>query len=412
MSCSRLSHRLGCCLAGILAIAGCAGDTPDGDANGSLGMQLNELMDEFIIDGEFEVQPYVLPDGQGYRHIASTISEARSELIIFGGLGNGGPRPPTPMNENVYTLDLTKSSAEQEWEERNSDDVVSAPWFTSTRGFIEINDQYYLACDDSDENSVYAFDPETYEFEHLSTSSLDPESNAGDCCAVGITILNSRDHNQNKEERIYILGGRNDFQNPTSEVRYYSITFDKWERAEDLNVGRSHLGCVSAERKGVPLIYAIAGGNSPEGTALRSIEIYDVIKDEWTLYDDYFPEGRGRTRVGVQNIDDKYLLLVGGDSTCAGGGPNLCASDQPVTWVDLVDIKNNNRLISDEDLIPQLKFPRQTPATSLRKRKGNNQQPKYELYVVGGRTRGEEGLDVLTSTEVLSFHRIQVQNLH
>ena len=366
----------------------------------------------FIIDGEFEIQPYELPNGQGYRHTSAIINEARRELILFGGIGNGPPRPPTPINEYVNTLDLTKPSSQQDWQERNRDDVIPAPWFTSTRGLIELNNNFYLACDDSDHNAVYTFNPNTYEFQFLSESPLEPQFNAGDCCAVGITIPNSRNHIQNKEERIYMLAGRNDFQNPVSDVRYYSITFREWGRAENLNIGRSHLGCASVERKGEPLIYAIGGGNSPEGKALRSIEIYNVIKDKWTLYDDYLPEDGGRTRLGVQNIDNKYLLLIGGDSTCAGGGSvNNCAPDQPMMNLDIIDIKRNNRFISDEYLIPQLQFGRATPATSLRKRKGNNQQDKYVLYVIGGRTRGEEGLDVLATTEVLSFDRIKVRNI-
>ncbi len=378
---------------------------------------------EPVIDGAFEIQPYEMPNGQGYRHMTSAINEQAKELILFGGLV--GSPSSGPYNFNVYTLDLTKSPSEQQWEQRSTESVVLSPWFTSTRGFIELNNNYYLACDDSDQNAIYTFNPDTYKFELLSTSTLPPEVNGGDCCAVGVTITNSRDHNQNKEERIYILGGRNEYyfapgnQSPLPNVRYYSITHGEWGQAQDLNVGRSHLGCVSVEQKGEPLIYAIGGGDQQTGEALRSMEVYNVIQDEWTLYDDYFPEGKGRTRLGVKNIDDKYLLLIGGDSTCAGGGsPNNCAPDQPVTWVDMVDIKNDNRLISGDGVIPQLQLPRQTPATSLREIKGKNrkgksdhQKDKSVLYVVGGRTRNEAGLDVLPTTEVLSFDRINVENL-
>ena len=88
-----------------------------------------------IIDGEFEIQPYLLPNGQGYRHLTSMINEANSELILFGGLGDGPPSPPTPINHKVYTLDLDEAPSQQEWEERSTDNVVAAPWFTSTRGF-------------------------------------------------------------------------------------------------------------------------------------------------------------------------------------------------------------------------------------------------------------------------------------
>jgi hypothetical protein len=229
------------------------------------------------IDGEFEIQPYELP--LGWRHVTSMIYE--DELVLFGGLGAGPPSPPTPMNHTVFTLDLKKAPWEQEWEERNTDDVVERPWFTSTRGFIQIKDNRYLACDDSAQDTVYAFDTVTYSFRLLSESPLGFP--AEDCCAVGVNVRG--------EERVYILGGRSsesDVDPPVPEARYYSITHDRWERVADMNVGRSHLGCATVERTGKSLIYAISGGRSNEGTTLRSIEVYDVHDDEWTLYDDSF----------------------------------------------------------------------------------------------------------------------------
>jgi hypothetical protein len=96
-----------------------------------------------VIDGEFEIQPYELP--RGWRHVTSTITEDNDELVLFGGLGAGPPSPPTPMNHTVFTLDLEKAPSEQEWRERNTDDVVEEPWFTSTRGFVQIEDNRYLA---------------------------------------------------------------------------------------------------------------------------------------------------------------------------------------------------------------------------------------------------------------------------
>ena len=63
-------------------------------------------------------------------------------------------------------------------------------------------------------------------------------------------------------------------------------------------------------------------------------------------------------------------------------------------------------------VIPQLNSPRQTPATSLKKSSGDNQEDKFVLHVVGGQTVDpqdeEDGTDVLTTTEVLSFDRIKV----
>lgn len=375
-----------------------------------------------IIDGEFEVQEFLLPpdefrgDQEGYRHMSAIINEESQELILFGGIAEIVSGWPPPTNRHVYTLDLTVPPDEQEWEYRNTDADVNMPWFTSARGFIEINNNYYLTCTDANEDTVYTFDPNTYEFELLSTSDKDEEFQASDCCAVGVTMSNSREGQENKEERIYIMGGRNDFMSPIPYVRYYSITYDMWEQVEDLNVARSHSGCATVEQNGEPLIYVIAGGKSvpdPDETEVyRSIEIYDVIKDEWTLYDDYFPEGEGRTRFGaVQNIHDKYLLLIGGDATCAGGWGVGCPADEPTTWVDIIDIKRNNTLISDDNLIPQLNIPRQTPATILGRMKGNNLQDKYILYVIGGRSFNGGGYSTLGSTEVLSFDGINVQNI-
>jgi hypothetical protein len=109
-------------------------------------------------------------------------------------------------------------------------------------------------------------------------------------------------------------------------VRYYSITHDRWERVADMNVGRSHLGCATVEQAGKSLIYAISGGGDPgQGNTLRSIEVYDVHDDEWTLYDNFLPEGGGRTRLGVQNVDNRYLLLIGGMRVAPAAAPATSA---------------------------------------------------------------------------------------
>jgi hypothetical protein len=364
-----------------------------------------------VIEGEFKIQPYELPDG--WRHLTSMINEARKELILFGGLGDGPPSPPTPMNHKAYTLDLTKPPSEQVWEERSTDDVIPEPWFTTTRGFVQFGDRSYLACDDSEVNGVYEFDADRYTFELLSESDLEPLFKTSDCCAVGVTLRSSRGHGE-KEERIYFVGGGNEFASPLPYVRYYSITHDKWERVADLNVKRRHAGCASVKRRGKPLIYAIAGGDETTGEALRSMEVYDVLNDKWTLHEDFLPEGGGRTRMSVQGVDDRFLLVIGGDANCATGGPgNLCQPARPLTTVDIIDIRSGNKLISSEEhQIPQLKEPRQTPATSLWKKSGHGGEDEYVLHVVGGQTVDpqdeEDGTDVLATTEVLKFDRIKI----
>jgi hypothetical protein len=441
-----------------------AGDDSGGEGGATAAFSEDDLDSHPIIDGEFKIQPYLLPNSQGYRHLTSMISEANHELVLFGGLGDGPPSPPTPMNHKVYTLDLDKAPSEQEWEERSTDDVIPEPWFTTTRGFIQfgdraggsftvsdsnsansvnnfldnagniavgnnsvinnsfngvnnvinnsfnsvINNSTYLACDDSEVNGVYTFDPVTYAFELVSESTLDPQFKTSDCCAVGVTLKNRGGHGE-EEERIYLIGGGNDFASPLPYVRYYSITHDRWERVADLNLSRRHVGCVAVKSRGKPLIYAIGGGDETTGEALRSIEVYDVLDDEWTLYDDFFPEGGGRTRMSVQSVKDKYILVIGGDSSCTGG---MCQPTHPLTTVDIIDIRSGNTLISsDEHQIPQLNSPRQTPATSLKKSSGDHED-RFVLHVVGGQTIDpqdeEDGTDVLTTTEVLSFDRIKV----
>lgn len=370
----------------------------------------SSLAEEPIIDGKFRVQQYEIPDtstegfpGEGFRHMTATINEASEELIVFGGLGNSPNSGP--YNDRVYTLDLTEKSSRQEWVLGNNEGIgiSNFPWFTSTRGFVDIDDDRYLACTDDNTNSVFFFDPTTYTFSPLSTSDLGSTVDAGDCCAVGVTT--------NGEERVYLLGGRRppSPQFALRNVRYYSVTHGTWHQVADMNVGRSHLGCISVESQGAPLIYAIGGGNSPAGEVFRSIEVYDVSTDTWTLYDDYFPEGR--QRLGTANIDNKFIALIGGDATCAGGGGANCLPDQPLKRVDLIDIENDNRFISSEDYsIPQLKIPRQTPATSLRK-----QDDEYSLYAIGGRSRfckgvqTSNGLCELITTEVLSFEGIEIE---
>jgi hypothetical protein len=91
----------------------------------------------------------------------------------------------------------------------------------------------------------------------------------------------------------------------------------------------------------------------------------------------------------------------------------LCEPARPLTTVDIIDIRAGNELISSEEhLIPQLNEPRQTPATSLWKRSGRDQKDEYVLHVVGGQTLDpqdeEDGSDVLSTTEVLTFDRIRV----
>ena len=342
-------------------------------------------------DTQFEIQAYELPDGQGYRHVTAMVDESRNELIMFGGLGNGGPSPPTPMNYHAYWVDLTEDPEDQEWTRVDpADTEVTAPWFTSTDGFLELGGKHYLACDDSNDDAIYEFDPETKTFELLTSSNLAVQFRAGDCCAVGVTVPNARDGNTQGEERIYLVGGRNDF-GTVGTMRYYSITYDRWERVADLHQVRSHVGCAAAQVRGQPRVYAIAGGDSATGEVFSSLEVYDVLGNSWTIRENYL--SIGRTRMATENLDDKYIIIIGGDRECAG--TSTCNPDNPLDRVELIDLRNGDRLLSPEDYpIPQLQIARASPGTALRHVDGT-----YELYVVAGRSRDSTGTIVLTSTE-------------
>lgn len=349
-------------------------------------------------EAEFVLQSYVLP--QGWRHMTAFIDPSGEQLVAAGGLGNGGPNPPTPMQRDVFTLDLRPAPEDRAWalhEIPVAERTVVSPWFTSTRGFIELGGRYFLACDDTDTDTIYEYDPAAFRFTRKTASDLPVATRAGDCCAVGVTVTNARDGNLQGEERIYIVGGR--LGSPLPTVRYYSVTYDRWEQVADLNSARSHLACAPAVLRGQPYIYAIGGGDQTQGIALRSIEVYDVNADEWKNYPNYLPAGL--TRIGVQNVADKYLLLVGGDLNCAGGGANnRCASDVPTRSFQVIDMMKGNRLVSAPDCgLPQLTRARATPATAVRKVSN-----LYELYVIGGRTpNGTGGTAVEATTEVLTF---------
>lgn len=380
--------------------------------------------DSIEFKGQFQVQRYRLPNDQGYRHLTAFINDEKSELTLFGGLDNGPPptpNNPTLFNDKVYTLNLSAPESRRVWRERSTDTVVSEPWFTSTHGFVEVDDEVYLACDDSNENGVYRFDPDDYTFELLSTPPAPTDSNsddirATDCCAVGVKLDSGDDE---EEVRIYMIGGRGRTSDPdpVPYVRYYSVTYNRWEQVADLNVGRSHTGCAAVQTHGGLSIYAVAGGDTPGSTSLRSLEVYDVAEDEWTLYPDFiapaFPTDQdpllrrqGRTRLSVQAVGDKLLMLIGGDAACAGGGQGVVCNDYPLTNVDLIELGREPRFISGVDSgVPQLNIPRQSPGTALRKKRGKHGADRYELYVVGGKTRtgAENTTSVAPSTEVVSF---------
>ena len=71
-----------------------AGDDSGGEGGATAAFSEDDLDSHPIIDGEFKIQPYLLPNGQGYRHLTSMINEANHELVLFGGLGDGPPSRP------------------------------------------------------------------------------------------------------------------------------------------------------------------------------------------------------------------------------------------------------------------------------------------------------------------------------
>jgi len=352
---------------------------------------------------------------EGFRHITSFVNKKKNEVVLFGGINDfpfRGPNDPIrPINNNVFTLDLEKNLPQRKWEFRSTDDEVDAPWFTTTKGFATIGKKVYLASDDTDApNFVWSFNPKTYTFEEIATTEFEPDefTRASDGCAVGVTVP------YENEERIYHIGGRNQAAGGTTNAaRYYSITNDEWIEVESMAEVRSHLGCAAVYRNGKPLIYAVGGGDGePDpGVVYKSIEVYDVLEDEWETLSHTLLQAR--TRMGVVNVDNKHLIVVGGDATCAGGGGSNCEADRPLDTLEVIDIKRGNKVFSsDEYQIPKLNQPRQTPATTLAVMKGKQ---GYELLLTGGHTckspqdPGDPcstGIEALRNTEVLNFVKI------
>jgi hypothetical protein len=272
-----------------------------------------------------------------------------------------------------------------------------------------------LACDDRNENPVFSFDKETYEFTWLSQTEGNFGGNsklsAEDCCAVGVQV--------DGDERIYILGGRNggnpDGRRTVDSVRYYSVTNHEWHLVADMHVGRSHLGCALAKVDDHQVIYAIGGGNSDDQLTHDSIEVYDIESDTWTITEDFLDPPR--TRLGVLNVDDKYLMLIGGDAHCVGCAGDL-GSNAPLTDVNLIDITDNNKVygVLGADGVPQLQISRQTPSTVLREKRSGDQDPHKEVYVIAGATTCDDTSDgsacrrntmgVRNDVEILCFDRI------
>jgi hypothetical protein len=367
---------------------------------------------------------------QGFRHPTSYFNKRKNEVVLFGGI-NGFPfRWPTidpvrPVNQTVFTLKLKKKLSERKWVARATDEtsVVANPWFTTTKGFVTFGKKAYLACDDQDApNFIWSFDPHTYTFEEVANTEREPTrfTRASDCCAVGLTVPYSH------EKRIYLIGGRNQALGGTTRaLRYYSITKDEWREVSPMEKKRSHMGCAAVYRHGKPFIYAIGGGDSsaenpPPGVVYQSIEVYNVLKDKWKTLPHTLSQGR--TRMGVVNVKDEHLIVVGGDATCPGGGPdNPCDPDRPLDTLEVIDIKKGNRVLSsDEYEIPKLNQPRQTPATTLVVRKSNKgwkskKGSKYELLATGGHTCKSPqapdepcstGIEALRNTEVLKFDEV------
>eukprot|EP00483_Globobulimina_turgida_P008968 UN08986 len=112
---------------------------------------------------------------------------------------------------------------------------MTEPWFTSTRGILEVNDNLYIACHDRRDGKIYSFNAIDGTVVEISAIPFDFTE---DCCAVGVRV--------DDDDRIYITGGiQPTNNNPTAQVLYYSITHDKWYQTDPLNTARSHHACTA-----------------------------------------------------------------------------------------------------------------------------------------------------------------------
>eukprot|EP01084_Bolivina_argentea_P128629 227334_1 len=300
-------------------------------------------------DGTFEVQSYHLDEETARRHTTAILSE--NTLHLVGGFGRFGPSNPNfKPRRNVYSLNLEESNPEWKFLNNIPSDQISEPWFTSTRGLLEINNKFYMACHDKRDGKIYTFNDQDGTFSELSIipNSFDVTE---DCCAIGVTI--------NNDNRIYITGGvMPTNNNPTDQIIYYSINQNKWFQIDSLNTPRSHHACVAVPNANE--LYVLGGVNRTSLEVLSSIEVYDISNNKWTQFDNILDPGR-RSFGAITFTDEEndFILLIGGDIR-SPGDPNGAS---PLNLVQLFNV--NTHMIVTGLVIPQLNFGRVSPGTAF-----------------------------------------------
>jgi hypothetical protein len=280
----------------------------------------------------------------------------------------------------VYSLNLDDTNPEWTFLKDIPSGQMIEPWFTTSRGILEIDDNLYVACHDRRDGKIYSFDEQYGTFAEISAIPFDFTE---DCCAVGITVSG--------DDRIYITGGIQPTNNdPTAQVIYYSISKDKWYQKDPLNTARSHHACTAVTSKSNDhnkYIYVIGGVHRTNLHVFSSIEVYDINNEAWQQYDNVLnPARRSFGAISIRRGDSNEIVLIGGDGR-SPGDPN---GADPLALVDILDVSTNT-IITDAN-VPQLNFGRVSPATTF-------DADGCIMFVV----TGQDSNGVRTDTETWNF---------
>ncbi|KAG7570404.1 F-box domain [Arabidopsis thaliana x Arabidopsis arenosa] len=107
--------------------------------------------------------------------------------------------------------------------------------------------------------------------------------------------------------KILLIGGWDpETLQPTRDVYVLEFAGRKWRRGAPMKESRSFFACASV---GSTKVY-VAGGHDDQKNALRSAEVYDVEKDEWSTVTP-MTEGRDECQGFAISTDQRFCVLSG-----------------------------------------------------------------------------------------------------
>ncbi|XP_010506327.1 PREDICTED: F-box/kelch-repeat protein At2g44130-like [Camelina sativa] len=115
--------------------------------------------------------------------------------------------------------------------------------------------------------------------------------------------------------KVLLIGGWDpETLQPTRDVYVLEFAGRRWRRGAPMNESRSFFACASV---GSTKVY-VAGGHDDQKNALRSAEVYDVEKDEWSTIPP-MTEGRDECQGFAIGLTDQRFCVLSGYGTESQG---------------------------------------------------------------------------------------------